>query len=218
MPKSKRDKVVSLTQVKKKGSDRKNQLIDDICESFDGRYAHVFVFSVQNMRNKTLKDLRMAWQGSSRFFYGKLKLMHLGIERSGKENVDGLLQCIKGDAGLLFTNKDTDEIQKHFTEALDMDFLRQGAKAVSTFTIPAGPLPDFQFDMEPKLRALGVPTKLVDGIIQCESDFTVCTEGDVLSADDCKILKHFEKRMAPFKINLRCRYTIVTEEFKALTA
>ena len=38
--------------------------------------------------------------------------MHLGIERSGKENVDGLLQCIKGDAGLLFTNKDTDEIQK----------------------------------------------------------------------------------------------------------
>jgi mRNA turnover protein 4 len=57
MPKSKRAKVFHLTQVTKKGREQKDKLFANIRESIP-QYQHCFVFSVDNMRNNYLKDVR----------------------------------------------------------------------------------------------------------------------------------------------------------------
>lgn len=57
MPKSKRAKVFHLTQVTKKGREQKDKLFANIRECIP-QYQHCFVFSIDNMRNNYLKDVR----------------------------------------------------------------------------------------------------------------------------------------------------------------
>jgi mRNA turnover protein 4 len=57
MPKSKRAKVVHLTKVDKKGKELTLKLFSNVQECLD-TYQHCFVFSVENMRNTFLKQVR----------------------------------------------------------------------------------------------------------------------------------------------------------------
>jgi mRNA turnover protein 4 len=57
MPKSKRAKVVHLTQVDKKGKELSLKLFGNVQECVD-KYQYIFVFSVENMRNTYLKQVR----------------------------------------------------------------------------------------------------------------------------------------------------------------
>lgn len=42
--------------------------------------------------------------------------------------------------------------------------------------------------MEPVLRQLGMPVKLVKGVVHLEREYLVCRRGDVLSPEQCRIL------------------------------
>jgi hypothetical protein len=57
MPKSKRAKVVHLTQTDKKGKELSQKLFANVQEAADN-FQHIFVFSVENMRNSYLKQVR----------------------------------------------------------------------------------------------------------------------------------------------------------------
>lgn len=57
MPKSKRARTFHLTQVTKKTREQKEQLFTNIRECVP-KYEHCFVFSIDNMRNSYLKDIR----------------------------------------------------------------------------------------------------------------------------------------------------------------
>jgi mRNA turnover protein 4 len=57
MPKSKRARVVHLTQVTKKTREHKDKLFQNIRDAVP-EYQYCFVFSVDNMRNNYLKDVR----------------------------------------------------------------------------------------------------------------------------------------------------------------
>ena len=57
MPKSKRSRVVHLTNVTKKNREHKERLFENVREAL-AEYQHCFVFSVDNMRNTHLKEVR----------------------------------------------------------------------------------------------------------------------------------------------------------------
>ena len=58
MPRSKRNKVVTLSKTQKKpGRENNEKLYEQVQECVD-KYQHIFVFSVENMRNTYLKDVR----------------------------------------------------------------------------------------------------------------------------------------------------------------
>jgi mRNA turnover protein 4 len=56
MPKSKRNKVVSLTKTKKKGREAKEELVDRIKEAVD-KYKNCFIVSYENMRTGPFKSI-----------------------------------------------------------------------------------------------------------------------------------------------------------------
>ncbi|XP_054078493.1 mRNA turnover protein 4 homolog isoform X3 [Rissa tridactyla] len=93
MPKSKRDRKVSLTRTPRKGLEAKQALIAELRRCVD-TYKYIFVFSVANMRNNKLKDVRNAWK-HSRIFFGKNKVMMVALGREPsseyKENLHKLL-------------------------------------------------------------------------------------------------------------------------------
>ena len=63
MPKSKRAKVVHLTKTDKKGKELSQKLFANVQEAADN-FEHIFVFSVENMRNSYLKQVRAEFSDS----------------------------------------------------------------------------------------------------------------------------------------------------------
>lgn len=131
MPKSKRDKKVSLTKTAKKGLELKQNLIEELRKCVD-TYKYLFIFSVANMRNSKLKDIRNAWK-HSRMFFGKNKVMMVALGRSPsdeyKDNLHQVSKKLRGEVGLLFTNRTKEEVNEWFTKYTEMDFARGGNKA-----------------------------------------------------------------------------------------
>ena len=77
MPKSKREKQISLTRTQKKGLELKQDVIKKVRDACD-KYARVFVVRVENMRNNKLKEVREEWH-HSKFFFGKNKVMAFAL-------------------------------------------------------------------------------------------------------------------------------------------
>jgi len=221
MPKSKRDKKISLTKTDKKRLVLKQQIIEDI-QSCCNKYNNIFLFSVENMRNSKLKEVRTEWK-HSRFFFGKNRVMQLGlrgvIENNGDDStgidsdstttsvaksLNELCDRLTGQCGLLFTNKTRQEVLDWFENYCEVDYARAGFCATETVTLPAAQMPEFSHAIEPHLRSLGMPTKLEKGIVALYKEYTVCKEGQILSPEQAKILKLILKPIAEFKLCIEC--------------
>ncbi|KAM9298872.1 mRNA turnover protein 4 homolog [Gastrophryne carolinensis] len=219
MPKSKRDKKVSLTKTSKKGLEVKQNLIEELRKCVD-TYKYLFVLSVENMRNNKLKDVRNAWK-HSRLFFGKNKVMVVALGKGPsdeyKDNLHKLCKCLIGEVGLLFTNRTQEEVKQWFEEFKETDFARAGNKAPYGVQLDAGPLEQFTHSMEPQLRQLGLPTALKKGVVTLLSDYEVCKDGDTLTPEQARILKLFGYQMAEFKVSIKAMWSSETGEFRKLS-
>lgn len=204
MPKSKRDKKISLTQTRKKGLDLKQKVIEEIRDTVD-KYARIFTFSVNHMRNNKLKDIRGEWK-HSRFHFGKNKLLGIALGRSVedeyRDNLHQISSRLWGQTGLLFTNSKKEEVLKWFDSYSQPDYARSGNVATQVVILEKGPLPEFPHSMEPQLRQLGLPTSLDKGIVTLLRDHKVCSIGTTLSPEQARILKLFGYQMAEFKMRI----------------
>lgn len=169
MPKSKRAKVITLTKTSKKGREQKELLVQKIRDSID-QHQYIWVFSVENMRNTYLKDVRVRWS-DSRIFFGKTKVMAVALGTTPAEayvdGVDKLTPLMKGSVGLLCTSNPPDVVQDWFADYSKADFARAGAVSSITFTIPSGPVYSrggaisseddvlLSHTLEPSIRSMG---------------------------------------------------------------
>ena len=71
MPKSKRAKVVHLSKTQKKGKELSERLYANVRDCLD-TYQYCFVFSVENMRNTYLKEVRTEFSDSRYSTFSRL--------------------------------------------------------------------------------------------------------------------------------------------------
>jgi len=205
MPKSKRDKKISLTRVEKKGGlATKAALVDRLRVAVDN-YARIFVFQVENMRNNKLKTVRDHWS-HSKFFIGKNRVLAKALgnseEEEYSENLHLVGKCLKNECGLLVTNQSEDDVLEYFNNLAEADFARTGGVATETVVLKEGPLVMFGHSMEPQLRQLGLPVQLVKGQVTMLTEHTVVNEGEVLTSEQARILKLLGHQQAEFKLNI----------------
>ncbi|KAK1126592.1 hypothetical protein K0M31_004221 [Melipona bicolor] len=202
MPKSKRDKKISLTKTTKKGLVLKQQIVEDVRNCVK-KYARIFLLSVRNMRNDKLKNIRSEWK-DSRFFFGKNKVIALGLGRSLEtevaNNLHKLSLALRGQCGLLFTNRSKKEVLNWMDEYEEIDYARSGFVVQETIVLSEGPMPEFSHSIEPHLRQLGMPTVLQKGVVTLIKEYTVCKEGQMLTPEQARILKLLNKPLATFKL------------------
>ena len=96
MPRSKRSKVTTLSKTPIRATKAsKAALVTNLRNSID-EYDHIWVFSVGDMRNEGLKQVRGQWRGSGRFFFGKGKVMAKALgETPETEHQEGLHHLAK---------------------------------------------------------------------------------------------------------------------------
>ncbi|KAK7246829.1 hypothetical protein RIF29_41699 [Crotalaria pallida] len=210
MPKSKRNKQVTLSKTKKKGRVHKEAIVNSIKEAAES-YSSVFVFSFENMRNQKLKEFREQLKSSSRFFLGSNKVMQVALGRSPSDEIrpglHKLSKLLRGDAGMVFTNLPKDEVERLFNEFEEYDFSRTGTIATEKVDLKEGPLEQFTHEMEPFLRKQGMPVRLNKGVVELVADYVVCEEGKPLSPEASRILRLLGIKMATFRLHLICRWS-----------
>ena len=204
MARNKRNQKVSLTKVQKKGSVSKEKHINEIRDCAQ-KYRHVFVFSVENMRNIKFKELRTEFEGS-RIMMAKRSIMALALgadeESECREGVSHIAKALKGGYGLLFTDEDPEMVLDRLSNFEEPNFARTGFIATHDFVLPEGILEDQPFSIEPQLRKLGLPTRLDNGRVYLSHETVVCREGSKLEPNQCKILELFGVEMSVMTINV----------------
>lgn len=232
MPSSKRAKVVHLSKnpssaaLKKTCKVQARKLYDNIREAVPG-YAYVYVFAVDNMRNTHLKEVRSEL-ADSRLFFGKTKVMAKALGNSpateAQSGTSLLTPHLTGEVGLIFSPRKPAAVLAHFDAFRPLDYARAGTVAPRSFILPAGTLHSrggqidqdqdvpLAHSVEPTLRKLGVPTRLVKGKVELEQDFVVCSKGDVLGSGQTTLLKTFGVTMAEFRVAIRAYWQSETGE------
>lgn len=210
MPKSKRNRPVTLSKTKKKGREHKEAIVNSIREAVE-TYASMYVFAFENMRNLKFKEFREQLKSSSRFFLGSNKVMQVALGRSVADEMrPGLCKIskfLRGDSGLFLTNLLEEEVKKLFNSFEAYDFARTGSIATEKVELKEGPLTEFTHEMEPFLRKQGMPVRLNKGAVELISDFVVCDEGKPLSPESARILRLLGMKLAVFKLRLICRWS-----------
>ena len=145
MPKSKREKPVYLTKVKSKGQEQRSSNINVLRDAID-EYSHIYTFTWDSMRTESFNPVRMQWR-DSRFFMGKNKVTAVALGRNEdeeyRENLHLVAQQLKGNVGLLLTNRGRAEVLEYFQSYEVADFARVGQTASETVHLEAGPLDAF---------------------------------------------------------------------------
>ncbi|KAL9603067.1 MAG: hypothetical protein Q9219_001431 [cf. Caloplaca sp. 3 TL-2023] len=218
MPKSKRAKVVHLTKTQKKGKELTLRLYANIQECIP-QYPYIYVFSVENMRNNYLKEVRTELAGDSRIFFGKTRVMAKALGESPSSesfpSTSLLSVHLTGPCGLIFSHQDPPSILAYFSNFHPLCYARTGIISTRSFTLPtgtlytrAGEIPTTEdvplaHSIEPTLRKLGVPTKLVKGRVELDEPFEVCREGEVLGSGQTTLLKMFGVATAEFGVEVK---------------
>jgi len=210
MPKSKRNKVVHLTKVKKKDRSVKSSLINQVREALQ-KYSFVYIFSLENQRNAYLKIARDKLN-PGRIFYGKNKVMQLALglrpENEIFENIHIIAQKLCGNRGLLFSNSSPEEVKATLDNFQPEDFAKSGFVSLKTIILKEGTqsLDSFPQSLEPQFRKLGLPTLLKSSKIHLMGDFTLCTQGKMLTPEQSQLLKLLGIKMARFKVTIEASW------------
>lgn len=167
-------------------------------------------------------------------FFGKTKVMAVALGQSPESeagtNLHRVAPCLTGAVGLLFTSRSPDAVVAYFDSFRPADFARAGTVATRGFTIPnglvysrAGEIPASEDEpvshtIEPELRKLGVPTRLVKGKVMLEmtEGYVVCQEGETLDSRQTTLLKMFGVAISEFHVGLKAQWTRSSGEVKIL--
>jgi len=212
MPRSRRNKQVSLTKTQSKGRDLKGEVIEKIRSAVD-EYNNIYVFSYENMRSSKFKDARIEWR-DSRFFLGKNKLTMVALGRTPEDEYrDGLHKVSKllsGNVGLLMTSRPKEDVERYFRGFSVPDFARAGARATRTVILHPGKLePESAFPTYAmgELRRLGLVVEVKDSRLELMEEFVVCKEGQLISPEGARLLVRLDEKLADFQIQLMCHWS-----------
>ena len=157
MPRTKRQKVVALTKVKKKGKDAKDEAVESVQECL-GAYKNAFALSFENMRTGPFKQLQRSMREDSKFFFGKLKVLQHALghtpEDEHADNSHLLSRYLRGHVCLLLTNRTKEQVEAHFSENEVEDFAAAGQEAPYTVFLEKGldSLSGYAHSLEPYLK------------------------------------------------------------------
>lgn len=178
MPRARKNKVVSLTKVKKDVQALKSSIVEKVHNYVDS-YKSVCVVAYENMTTNPFKELKEQLK-NCRFCLGKNKVMAVALgrneEESYKPNLWMLSEQLKGQCCLFFSNDPLKEIRALFNEFEAEEFAQAGSISDRTLVLEKGfdSLKKFPHSMEPHLRSLGLNVRLINSQIELLENSVLC--------------------------------------------
>ena len=117
MPRSKRNKIIPISKVKKNENiSGKKAVLAEKVKSYLEEYEYCYVIKYKNMTNLPMQELRNYWK-NSKFVIGKNKVLHVALGKTEddefKLNSHKLSKFLKGNCGLVFSNDEPDYVVEY---------------------------------------------------------------------------------------------------------
>jgi mRNA turnover protein 4 len=95
-------------------------------------------------------------------------------------------------------------VESYFTKWEEPDYARAGTVAPEEIIVTNGMLAGFPVSMMEQFRKLGLPVEIKNGkiLLTARDEWRLCKIGETLSAEKCRLLVHFDKKLAKFKVQL----------------
>lgn len=205
--KSEHNKIfMSRREGKEKGSKKSKE--DKVAEAnsikeYLMKYERIYILEFSSSKSEHLTEIRRRFK-SSYLCLSKKKIMGFALgttaENSTRPNIYLLNQYLTGNTAMFMTNESHQDVVSFMESLTCPEYATTGFIATETFVVPAGPLPQFQFDMDSHLRELGLPVQLDNGTINNIRDYEVCHIGNPITKHAATLLKHFERKIATFTV------------------
>ncbi|ELU38179.1 ribosomal l10 domain-containing protein [Rhizoctonia solani AG-1 IA] len=192
------------------------------------KWKYAWVFSVGDMRNAALKDIRTQWKGTGRMFCARNTVMVKAIGSTPEEEVRpglhvvtkvsnyaaglvmylptrlqkaGFCSCWKCSyKGGCTPRRCAVQYPHQLTELIVSVILGPVCDQTPS---PDPPTP-LAHALEPRLRQLGLSTRLVRGVPTISAPHVVCKDGQQLTAEQAALLRLLGIQMTEFRIKCIC--------------
>ena len=165
-------------------------------------YTKVLIITVDNVGANHLQRVRKQYRGQAEVLLGKNTLMRKCIRQyvdGGHAEFEPLLDVLKGNVGLIFTNGDLRSIRNEVTSYRVPAPAKAGIVAPSDVHIPAGPT-----GLEPTatafLQALNIPSKIVKGQVELTHVVHLIKKGDRVKPGAAALLQKL--KITPFSYGI----------------
>ena len=209
MPKSKRNKVIPLSKVIKKGAMEKKERQVKNVHKYLKEYKYCYAFTYKNMTCLAMNSLKEYFNDSV-FMVGKNHVMQVALgkteEEEAKKGSSKLNSYLKGNCGLFFSNKEPDDIISYFNEYKCPYYGNSGSISNQTLILKKGydeHLQDFPSSMESQFRQLGMNIKVDNGKFCLLDNYVVCQKDKPLTPEQSKLCKHLDIQLDEFKIYIK---------------
>jgi len=175
-------------------------------------YTNVLVVQVDFVGSNQLQQIRSSLRGRAEILLGKNTVMRKVIREKVDENpsLEKLMNSIRGNVGLVFTNDDLKEIRDAIQANTVPAAAKTGVIAPSDVFIPPGPT-----SLDPGqtsfFQALNILTKINRGAIEIINKVHLIAKGDKVSASAVALLSKLNIR--PFEYGVTTLYVYQNGSF-----
>jgi large subunit ribosomal protein LP0 len=161
-------------------------------------YSKIMIISIDNVGAAHLARVRKQYRDSAQVLMGKNTLIRKCLRQQideGKSEYIPLMEAMRGNVGLIFTNGDLRSMRNEVTAFRVPAPAKAGITAPADVMIPAGPT-----GLEPTatafLQALNIPSKIVKGQVELTNAVHLIKKGDRVKPGAAALLQKL--KITPF--------------------
>lgn len=153
------------------------------------KYKKIMLIGVNNVSSTQMHQIRAAIRSDSVLLMGKNTMIKKAIREISSEtpDIESLVQHIKGNVGLVFTNGDLKAVRDIILKNRIAAPAKAGAYIQCNVSVPAGNT-GISPDKTSFFQNLSIPTKVVKGAIEIVSEVLVLKEGGRVGASEAELL------------------------------
>eukprot|EP00771_Trimastix_marina_P000192 gnl/Trimastix_PCT/12.p1 GENE.gnl/Trimastix_PCT/12~~gnl/Trimastix_PCT/12.p1 ORF type:complete len:325 (-),score=100.22 gnl/Trimastix_PCT/12:388-1362(-) len=179
--------IVSLVAMGLTKREKKEQYIERLREAFE-TYSKIMVVGIDNVSSNLMQKIRISLRGFGEIICGKNTLIRRGIQDLGLPGMASLVNVLKGNVALVFTNNDVSQMKEKIMENKTLGPARAGTIAPCDVIVPKGNT-GLEPTMTSFMQALNIATKISRGSVEILNDVPLINKGDKVGHSEAALLQ-----------------------------